>query len=85
MGKTAGAHRGCVVLADAILVPGDEGDRDPRFITGEPRTDVAGKALTQRFEPAPAAGLNDRDRAERLADRADTLEPGIARKIVGAR
>ena len=58
----------------------------PAELAGKLRRDVAREGrLRTRSRPAGARGVYRPRRPERLADRADALEPGIAREIVGPR
>ena len=68
---------------DRILVAGDEGDGDPRLSRRQPAADVPREPLPDRSSPPRGAGLDQLDRPQRLADRADAPEPRVAGEIVG--
>ena len=73
------------VLADGILVAGDKGDGDPRLAALQPAMDMPRQPLPDRIEPAARAGLDQLDRPQRLADRADAPEPRVAGEVIGPR
>ena len=58
----------------------------PAGLRGKSRGDmVAGGRSRARSRPCGCGRAQDGHRTQRLADRADALEPGVAREIVGAR
>ena len=83
--EPAAAHRVGVVGVHRILVAGRERDGDAGRARREAATRCAceGRSALGRGRGA-AAGRDHRHRPHRLADRAQSPEPGVAREIVGA-
>ncbi len=84
VGQPATPHCLGVFLAHRILVTGHQRDRDSFGVVGHDPFDMLTEPVASPSEAARLRRPGDDDRAQCLADRADALEPGVARKIIGS-